>query len=194
MRTKPLKTTIRGFTFIVACLLIWLLNDSFQDKEKPSLNVTEVVGTELKPDYYAENLQLREFNEQGELQSSIKTNLLSHYAEYQQANLESPEITMYSVDGDIWRMNSKSGTIQDDTRNLSLLNNVILKVSDSDEQQKMLLQTMELHFDVSEQSLWTDSSISAESGNSDFAATGLHMALKTEQLQLKEKVKIHYDF
>ena len=60
--------------------------------------------------------------------------------------------------------------------------------------QKMLLQTVELHFDVSEQSLWTDSPILAESGKSDFSAIGLHMALKTEQLQLKEKVKIHYDF
>ncbi len=194
MRTKPLRATIRVFTFIVACLLIWLLNDSFQGKEKPSIDVTETLDIELKPDYYVENLQLREFNEQGKLQSSIKTNLLSHYVEQQQANLESPEIVMYSVDGDIWKMNSSSGTIQDDTRNLSLLNNVIFKVSDNSKQRKMLLQTETLHFDVVEQSLWTDSPIFAESGSSDFDAIGLQMNLKTEHLQLKEKVKIYYDF
>lgn len=194
MRTKPVKTTIRVFTFIAACMLVWLLNDSFQDKEKPSISVTEIVGTELKPDYYAENLQLREFNELGELQSSIKTNLLSHYVEQQQANLESPEIVMYSVDGDTWDINSRSGTIQDDTRNLRLQNDVTLKVSDSNEQQKMLLQTVEINFDVAEQSLWTDSPISAESGKSNFDAIGLHMDLKTEQFVLKEKVKFHYDF
>ncbi|MCP3672888.1 MAG: LPS export ABC transporter periplasmic protein LptC [Gammaproteobacteria bacterium] len=178
----------------MACLLVLLLNDSFQDKKKPDVKVTETVSAELKPDYYAENLQLRVFNEQGGLQSSIKSNLLSHYVEYQQANIESPEITLYSVDGDIWIMNSTSGTIQDNTRNLSLLNDVTIKVSDSDEQQKMLLQTEELYFDVLEQSFWTDSPISAVSNSSSFAAIGLHMALKTEQLQLKEKVKIHYDF
>jgi len=184
---------IRTVSLLFLIALIWLLNNSFKEIEVEKLQVAELLGVEEAPDYYSENLQLREYNEQGELQSLIETTRLSHYSDQQQVHLESPKLVMYGIEGDTWQVTSASGEIHDNSRNLTLFDNVKIKVTDNNKQQKVLIKTSQLHYDVSRQSLWTKSKVSAESPLGNFHSTGLHMNLKTEELELKEKVEIFYD-
>ena len=184
---------IRSFTIIIVLFLAWFLNHSFQERSIKNIQVNEILGTEKTPDYYSENLQLRVYNEQGKLHSVIKTDRLSHYADQRQAVIKSPELVLNGVEGNIWRVKSLSGSINDASRNIALKNNVLLSVSGADQKQKIEIITSDLHYDVLDRSLWTDSPISAESSQGNFVADGLRLDLTTEQLLLKAKVKIHYD-
>lgn len=184
---------IRGFTLLLVLFLIWLLNDSFEDRQVKQLQATDILGTKETPDYYSENLQIREFNDKGELKSLIESKKFSHYSGQLQALLESPKLVVYSIEGDVWKITSSAGEISDANRNLTLIDDVSLSISASDNKQIVTITTSELHYNVAEQSLWTEQKISGKTLGGTFTSNGLHMDLETEQLILKNKVRIHYD-
>lgn len=183
---------IRAFNLLVIILLIWFLIDSLQDRPSKVVTATEILGTERTPNYYSENLELRQFNKSGELQSLIKTSLLSHYSDQQHASLEAPELVLFGAEGEITKVTSVSGTIDDQSRNLQLTENVELRVLDNNNQQKINIKTSQLNYQAAEQTLWTDSKITADSAQGKFNADGLKMDVKSEQLALDQRVKIVY--
>ncbi len=155
--------------------------------------VTSILGIDDVPDYYSEGLQLRQFNENGKLQSLIKTTRLLHYPDQQEALLQSPELLMFGVAGDIWKVTSSEGKVSDSSRNFTLYKDVILSLLNKDMQQKVIIKTTELHYNVSDQTLWTDAEVEARSANGNFVSRGLQINIKSEQIILKDKVRMHYD-
>jgi len=188
-----IKALTRGFTIILVLFLIWFLNHSYENGQIKNIQVTEILGTETAPDYYSENMQLREYNKQGELISQVDTKRFSHYVEQRQAVLESPKLVIYGISGNIWEVTALTGSIADSNHNFMLEKNVNLSISDNVQQQKIMISTTDLHYNVANQTLWTDSEIIAESRLGSFMASGLEMDLNSEQLLLKQKVRIHYD-
>ena len=184
---------IHRFSILLVIFLIWFLNHSFQERQVKSIEVTEILGNEKKPDYYSENLQLRVYNDDGELHSLVKTERLTHFDDERESLVKSPQLVLYGIEGDIWEVASSSGTINDISRNLTLKNNVILRVSDKDNQQKLSIKMTDLHYNIDKQILWTDNQIFADSTQGNFVSKGLQIDLTNEQLQLKEKVKLYYD-
>jgi len=184
---------IRSLIFVLIMIFVWLLNNSVQEAPNENIQVTKILGTEEVPDYYSETLQLQQFNEHGDLQSIIKTARLMHYPDQQQALLESPELVMYGRDGDVWKVTSATGKIADNSRDLTLNNDVLLRMFNKENQQKIIIKTADMHYNAIEQVLWTDNEIIAETDNGNFVSTGLQILLKTEQILLMDKVKIHYE-
>ncbi|RLA02402.1 MAG: LPS export ABC transporter periplasmic protein LptC [Gammaproteobacteria bacterium] len=178
---------------LIIGLLIWFLNYSLREQPVKELVVSQVLGTEQAPDYYSENLQMRQFNKQGKLQSLIKTKRFSHYADQQFASLLEPEITLYQMDGNRNHITSQLGEIEDSSRDLTLTEKVQIVVSDNQNKQQMVINTSDLHYGVAEQILWTDSPVTAELLYGSFVSLGLQMDINTQQMMLKDKVKVHYD-
>ncbi len=189
-----MTATTRSLTFLLIIGIIWFINYHFNQSPTEEILVTKILGTKDIPDYYSERLQLRQFNERGDLQSIIKSARLLHFPDQQQALLESPELVMYGIDGGTWNVTSSTGKIVDSSRNLTLKDDVTLRLFDKDNLQKIMIKTTNIHYNVMQQILWTKSEIFAESASGNFVSTGLEIQLKTEHVFLKDQVKIHYDF
>jgi len=95
--------------------------------------------------------------------------------------------------GDIWKVTSSEGKVSDSSRNFTLYKDVILSLLNKDMQQKVIIKTTELHYNVSDQTLWTDAEVEARSANGNFVSRGLQINIKSEQIILKDKVRMHYD-
>jgi len=117
---------IRSLLIVLVLFLVWFVNNSFNDVPNENNQVTEILGLDGVPDYYSENFKLQQFNEQGVMQSVINTDRLLHYPDQQQAFLESPEITLYGTEGDIWKITSVTGSITDNNSNVTLTDDVVL--------------------------------------------------------------------
>ncbi len=183
---------IRLIKVMVIVLLIAFLNESFLERREKKVEVIKILGTEKVPDYYAENIEIRQFDTQGKLQSLITAKLLSHYSDEGQANLEYPSLILATNEGGQTGVKSVAGAIFDMSHNMSLTDDVQLIAVDENEQQKLLLNTSQLNYTAVEHRLWTNKKIKANSIRSKFSATGFQMDLKSDQLSFDNNVQIHY--
>ena len=183
---------IRSLLIVLVLFLVWFVNNFFNEVPNENNQVTEILGLDGVPDYYSETFKLQQFNEQGVMQSVINTDRLLHYPDQQQAFLESPEIIMYGTEGDVWEITSVTGSITDNNGNVTLTDDVVLLLHSKANQQKIVIKTDSLNYDVSEQILWTDSDVFAETKQGTFNTKGLKILIQTEHIFLKEKVRIHY--
>ena len=187
-----MATLIRSLLIVLVLFLIWFVNNSFNEVPNEDNLVTDILGLDGVPDYYSETLKFQQFNEKGVLQSVINTDRLLHYPDQQQAFLESPEIILYGTEGDTWEVTSGKGSIADNNSKMTLTEDVLLRLLNKAKQQKVVIKTDSLNYNVSEQTLWTDSDVFAETKQGSFNAKGLKILIKSEHIFLKEKVRIHY--
>ncbi|MFT5519796.1 MAG: lipopolysaccharide transport protein LptA [Enterobacterales bacterium] len=201
---------IRILNVTIVLILIWFLNASFQEEQLNVISATEIVGTENTPDFYTEKLEIRQYNKEGSLASFITTERLSHYLDAenieeasldikslnknnQYALLDAPSILIYGEDGGTKQITSTNGLLIDSKHALKLSNDVVLLVSDKNDKQTLKITTTELSYNDVEQSIWTDKEIIGNSEQGTFNANKLQMDVKSEQLNLEDKVNIHYD-
>ncbi|PCJ46132.1 MAG: LPS export ABC transporter periplasmic protein LptC [Gammaproteobacteria bacterium] len=184
---------IRAFNLGLVLFLIWFLNVSFQEKQLNNISANEILGTEDTPDFYSEDLQIRQYNDQGKLESYITTKRLSHYVDKQYAILDAPQLMLYGKDGSVKNISSTYGELNDRSRDLKLSDSVVLIVSDKDNNQTLKVVTAELSYSDSEQRIWSDSKVKGDSEQGTFNSNKLQMDTKSEQLTLKDKVQIYYE-
>ncbi|MFT5450860.1 MAG: LPS export ABC transporter protein LptC/lipopolysaccharide transport protein LptA [Enterobacterales bacterium] len=214
---------IRLLNIAVVLFLIWFLNASFQQEQINSISATEIVGTENTPDFYSEKLEIRQYNEEGSLASYITTERLSHYLDShsvdgssldkesldrqniksnnvdehktnnQYALLDAPSVLIYGKDGGTKKITSTNGLLTERNHDLKLSNDVVLLVSDKNDNQTLKVTTTELSYNDVEDRIWTDKEIIGNSEQATFNSNKLQLDVKSEQLNLKDKVKIHYD-
>lgn len=178
-------------------LLIAFLNYSFQQRDERQIEVTEILGTQTVPDYYAEEIEIRQFGQYGQLKSVIQTKKLSHFPNQQQANLEQPMLTITSAIGGTVSVKANSGSIFDVSQNINLEDGVKLSSIGENKSEKFSLNTESMKYTPNTNILWTDETVNAESlfDTSLFAtysATGFKMDLAKQQLNFNKNVVIHY--
>jgi len=193
----------RFIKITLSVLLIALLNYSFQQRGEREIEVTELLGTQTVPDYYAQGIEIRQFDHTGKLKSMIKTQKLSHFPNQHQARLERPMLTLNSPLGGMVSVSAHTGAIFDSNQDIELNQGVTLSASDEQDLEKFSLITQSMNYKPQQSKLWTDHTISARSilartsvESSSFAtyhATGFQMDLNQEQITFNQDVEIHYD-
>jgi len=186
----------------MAVLLIALLNYSFQQRGEREIKVTEILGTETVPDYYAQGIEIRQFDKFGKLKSLIKTQKLSHFPNQQQASLERPMLMLNSSLGGMVSVAAQVGSIFDLNQNIELKDGVTLSATDEQDLEKFTLITESMNYTPEQNKLWTENKISArsilantsveESTFATYRATGFQMDLKLQQLKFNNDVEVHY--
>lgn len=184
---------IRLLNIAIVLLLIWFLNDSFKERAEPIAPINELLGTDKTPDYYSENLSIRQYDDSGKLESMIKTEKLSHYVDQQFIALKTPELFLYGIEGFRRAVTAASGSIDTVSHNLILTDNILLQITDKTDTQQMLITTTALQYTVTENILWTDKAVSAEFIGGTFKSEGFQMNLETDHLLLNHNARIHYE-
>ncbi len=176
----------------------------FLDVQRPqSFDLfSDIPETQSEPDYYTVNSQFLEYDANGNLSRSLKSERLLHYPDTKETSLEKPQITTYTPDGHPqWHATASTGLVEGDGSHFQLNQNVIVwqmagsEVSGSkpDQQDVQLrLSTEQLNIDLDEDQVLTDQPVLISTSEGDTWAVGLFADMTTNKIQLKSQVRGMY--
>ncbi|OOV86484.1 LPS export ABC transporter periplasmic protein LptC [Oceanospirillum linum] len=154
-----------------------------------------------EPDYYTVNSTFLEYNADGVLSRSLRSERLLHYPDIEETALVNPEIISYGSTGmPQWQAMANSGLVEGDGSHFQLNQNVIVwqisaeNLSDAtiEAPVDMQLSTEQLNIDMDKNQVTTDKAIKIITQEGMTSAIGLFADLTTNQITLKNQVKSLY--
>lgn len=176
---------------LVPLLSIILITNIYQDDEKPADKLTVPVNTNESPDYYMEQLNIKLFDDSGQLQAIVNAPVLSHYASQGQAEMNNPDITLYATEEQIWHISSTKGRIVDQTQDIALEEQVTIELGKPNVI-NLTLNTNNLYYEFEAHRAWNQSLVEFVSAGASGQASGLLIDLNTEVFELHNNVEVRY--
>jgi len=184
-------------------LVILGLAIHFLDVQRPqSFDLfSDVPSAPTEPDYYTVNSTFNEFNEQGLLVHSLKTERLLHYPSTEETALEKPVITSYNDAGaPLWKASGDSGLLEGDGSHFQLNQNVIVwqigqqvsKQSANPNPIQMQLTTEQLNIDMDNNQASSDQAIRIVTPEGTTDAVGLFVDMSSNRIVLESQVEGRY--
>ncbi|WP_417598324.1 LPS export ABC transporter periplasmic protein LptC [Oceanospirillum sp.] len=175
----------------------------FLDVQRPqSFDLfSDVPDAPSEPDYYTVNSTFLEYNADGVLSRSLRSERLLHYPDIEETALVNPEIISYGNTGmPQWQAMANSGLVEGDGSHFQLNQNVIVwqisaeNLSDTrvEAPVDMQLSTEQLNIDMDKNQATTDKAIEIITQEGITSAMGLFADLATNQITLKNQVKSLY--
>lgn len=145
-------------------------------------------NTSAQMNFYLNNIESRKFSDDGKL-----TQILTTKKAFQNANQSSITLDTINIEvglGDNrWNVSAASGTTDAELKKITLQNSVkLFQINGTAE-----IFTEMLTLDSEQEIAYTDLAIKILLNGSETNATGLHVDLKQETIQLKNNVKTTYD-
>ncbi|NMP30158.1 LPS export ABC transporter periplasmic protein LptC [Thalassotalea sp. M1531] len=152
---------------------------------------TEIVDTELTPDFIAEALKSDIYNDRGKLSHKIDAQRMEHYAELSFTHFEYPNYTLYPKDNTApWKLAAAEGTLYNNNR-VVLKNRVRLTATE----ENSLIQEIHckyLELDLNTNIISSDQTIMIQGKDFTMYGSGLIIDLNTKQMTLTEHVQTIY--
>ena len=120
---------IRRRYIFVPLLAAIVVADLYKDESSRIDRLQVPVDTNELPDYYMEQLSIKLFNDDGQLKASINSPTLIHYASQSQAEIQEPEIQLYTVNNQMWNLQAVRGRILDESQDIALEQDVTISLS-----------------------------------------------------------------
>lgn len=152
------------------------------------------------PQVFMNNVQTREYDEQGKLRYELSTPRISHYQVNPEAPstddytlINAPQITFYDAgDKAPWRVTATHGRSEANGHLLRLLENVLIQ-QESTDQGLLQITTTELNVRTREQFAETDKAVNMRSAKGRMDAIGMSADLAESRVQLHSQVNAVYD-
>lgn len=172
----------------------------FLDVQRPqSFDLfSDIPQKQSEPDYYTVNSLFVEYDIEGNLSRSLKSERLLHYPDTREATLEKPQVTTYAPDGTPqWQAVAESGLVVGDGSHFQLNQNVIVWQVANDEESpgtglyeaKLKLTTEQLTIDREKDQVSTEHPIRISTREGDTHAVGLFADMNTNKIELKSQVR-----
>ncbi len=183
-------TVRRRFIFIPLLILIIVAN-MYQDEQSQIERLQVPVDTNELPDYYMEQLSIKLFDENGQLQAAIDSPTLVHYASQAQAEMERPDIKLFAIDNQIWNIQAAKGRILDESHDIALERNVNIRL-ETPEKSLVNFETESLFYEFLAHRAWNDSPVTFSRANARGSANGLVIDLDSETFELMSQVEVRH--
>ena len=180
---------LSGLFFCMA-LLAYLLLD---EEETPLTQAKDWDG--YTPDYVASNLYSRNFDEDGNLASTVFAKTMESYPELNLTIFYRPEVTLYtdqSQQTPSWHVKASEGSLYQEKEQLQLRGGVTITANDSNSQ----LQTMTtpaLVLEIKSNQMHTDDQVKAVGPHLSMTGIGLHADLNQQNVEILQHVEAQYD-
>lgn len=183
---------------LVALLLGCFFIFSLRNQEVPLATHSEM--KKAFPQVYMNNVQTREFDEQGKLHYELSTPRISHYQVNPEAPSENdyilikdPKITFYDAgDKAPWQVTARQGRSDANGHLIRLLENVLIQQQSTD-QGLLEITASELNVRTREQFAETDKAVKMRSAKGQIDAVGMSADLAESRVQLHSQVNAVYD-
>jgi len=160
----------------------------------------DIDGSKIFPQVYMNNVQIREFDAQGNLHYELSTPRIGHYqakpdapsaADYTLIKL--PTMTFYNADNKApWQVMAVQGRSENNGQLLRLLDDVLIKQESAD-LGELQITTSELNVRAREQFAETDKAVKMLSAKGQIDAIGMSADLANSRVQLHSQVNAVYE-
>jgi LPS export ABC transporter protein LptC len=188
---KLLKTRTTN-TLIAACaaamLLYFLLFHSDTNTLPTLSNGQTNADTTQPPNIYLSNTISQQYNEQGLIDSIIRSDAINYYPNNENAITIRPRITIFQQGINAWQVEAETGILEKNGEQLTLKNNIIINNTDK----TTTLTTEQLTALPQQKILHTENAIVMTQPSGTTNAVGLHADLASEEITLLNNVKGQY--
>ena len=146
-----------------------------------------------KPNAFAEGTELKEFNEDGELQLLIKTQRSYYYENENLIETERPLIDYINETGEQFTLNARDGQYQTDTGLLTLQNKVLMSRR-GETNDLITFETEDLRIDTVNDFISTPGKVKITQNHNNLTSLGLKASLNDRKIELPQRVRGTYDF
>ncbi|MEL0035531.1 MAG: LPS export ABC transporter periplasmic protein LptC [Gammaproteobacteria bacterium] len=182
---------IRRRYIFVPLLVVIVVANLYKDESSQIDRLQVPVDTNELPDYYMEQLSIKLFNDDGQLKASINSPTLIHYASQSQAEIQEPEIQLYTVNNLMWNLQAVRGRILDESQDIALEQDVTISLS-QENNSPLNFTTNNLFYEFLAHRAWNDSPVTFATAVANGSANGMLINLDTETFELKNRVEVRH--
>lgn len=177
--------------FILAGFSWWLV-EIFQI---PTDNTLEPrTSSQHSPDYFSKNYLKKEMDEHGILKSELFAEEMLHYSDDGMTHMVKPVMTLYNSDSPPWIIQSETGILSMDGKDLSLNGKVFINRKKAEGVRQVRIETHNLRVRPEENYAEGDEWVKLTSPPHQTKATGIQMIFKKPiSLKLLANVKSYYE-
>lgn len=179
--------------FIVAAVglgLLWIEDYTTQSTQE------NTEGVSLLPDYYGEGLKNRTFNDRGELEHQFDARRSVHFPSQRLTELTEPRVKTIADDGEVWIIQSRSGTHFEDDKRLILKDDVQVSPLESpalsNNEDAAIIRTNKLTFFTQSKIAKTDQPVEVISLQGHIDAVGMIITIDQHRVEFLSQVKSKY--
>ncbi|WP_406665870.1 LPS export ABC transporter periplasmic protein LptC [Gallaecimonas sp. GXIMD1310] len=172
--------------FATAALLMWWTGGN---EPQPSQAAS---SGQRQPDGIAEDLQVRQFDEQGQISLVVNAKSMRYFANAQETQLLQPRFELYDAQQQSpWAITADSATVTGQ-RLVDLKNNVIIRSLDDDARIRSV-HTGNLALDLLNKTMSTDQPVTLQGPGFITTGVGLEASLEGQKMHLKSQVNTVYE-
>lgn len=194
-RLNPLLLPLPWIVVLASLVIFGLINYSGDNPSNNTLQPDE----KTFPHSYLTDVNLYEFNTQGNLQVRINTPLVRHFQPTGKASPQdftlftSPHIIFSGrSDKADWDLSANEGRSEKQS-NLFILSNNVIATQESKEQGLITITTSELEVNSREQFARTDKAVTMRTAKTQLSTVGLHADIQSDRIKLLSNVKGSYE-
>lgn len=152
---------------------------------------TDIIGSELTPDFIAESLKSAIYNQAGRLSHEIKADRMEHYTALELTHFELPNYTLYPKNSNApWQVKAKEATLYNN--NKVILKNTVRITSTEPDALIQKVHSRALELDLNTNIISSVQEVIVYGKNFTMYGSGLIIDLNTTQMTLTQHEKTTY--
>ncbi|WP_456416776.1 LPS export ABC transporter periplasmic protein LptC [Thiolapillus sp.] len=178
---------------LLAVLLTLLGVIWWASRPDPALPAGDTVDREQLQDYFVQQLELRQFNEQGVLSHVLRAQQLQHYLESGMTRLTLPEYILYADKEPSLRIEAAQGTLSRDQSLLQLQGETDIHWQGDETQPPMRILTSDLNIQPQREYAETAAAVTVTSAENWIESVGMQAWLKSPgRIRFLAQTRAHY--
>lgn len=150
-----------------------------------------LIVDEQRPDFIAEKLESKIFNEAGQLSHTIEAERMEHYSELEVSYFEHPNYTLYpKKENEPWKVSAQEATLYKDNK-VELTNQVHIQATEADS----LIQNIyckKIALNLKTNIISSEQAVVVEGKDFTMYGSGLVINLNTKQMTLTQHERTNY--
>ncbi len=179
-----------SFLFFCCAVVTYVMLDS----DDPLIVQSQDIDG-YSPDYVATNLFSRNFDENGNLASTVFARTMESYPDLELVIFYQPEVMLFD-DGthgaSDWRVEASEGSLFQNKEQLQLRGGVTI-TSRNPESQIQQISTPSLVLEIKENQMHTDDRVTAHGPQLEMSGVGLHANLNQQIVEILQQVEAQYE-
>lgn len=164
------------------------------DKEEDTKQQTTVLSG-YEPEYIASHLYNRNFDDHGDLTSTVYADKMESYPNLELTIFYKPEITLYqdkARNKPAWRVTASEGSLFQAREQLQLRGNIVISAKDP-QSQIQTIQTETLVLEIKTNQMHTDHKVTAQGPRITTTGVGLLADLNQQNVEILKHVEAQYE-
>lgn len=181
---KSINALISSLSLAVLLSFLWYYSTTDHSSSKPNIQ-----SMSQHTDFYFVNSTIKQFDEQGKLDTLFSSNTADHFPAQHLAKLSMPVIKLFKNGLHTWTITANSGIVYDDGEKVDLSQRVVATNND----QQTVMETPFLSIFPDKNTAQTDKPVTLTTPSALTKAIGMKANLNTKQVYLLDRVRGQYN-